>query len=59
MPGRVAGIPKADLHLHAEAGPRLQRLLAESKGEPPYDWQEWARLISGGTHRSVSLVLKN
>ena len=38
----VAAIPKADLHLHAEAGPRLQRLLAEGKGEPAYDWHSWA-----------------
>ncbi len=37
----VAGIPKADLHLHAEAGPRLQRLLANDRGEQPIDWTAW------------------
>ncbi len=42
----VAAIPKADLHLHGEAGARLQRLLAEGKGESAYDWHAWAaRLI--------------
>ena len=42
MPSGVAAIPKVDLHLHAEAGPRLQRLLADERGEATYDWHSWA-----------------
>ena len=39
----VAALPKADLHVHAEAGPRLDRVLARRQGRPPYDWRGWAR----------------
>jgi adenosine deaminase len=39
----VAALPKADLHVHAEAGPRLDRVLARRQGRPPYDWRGWVR----------------
>jgi len=58
VPGRLAGIPKADLHLHAEAGPRLQRLLAESKGESPYDWQDWATCLRRDTAPGIARLEK-
>lgn len=37
----VSALPKADLHLHAEAGPRLHRILAERAGTAPFDWSDW------------------
>lgn len=45
MPGPVARLPKADLHVHAEADARLDRVLARRGGRSPYDWSHWvARL---------------
>ena len=41
----VAALPKADLHVHAEAGPRLQRLLGPGRGEAPVDWCDWAQRL--------------
>jgi hypothetical protein len=38
-------IPKADIHLHAETNPRLDRLLARRRGEVPYDWQAWMQSL--------------
>ncbi len=42
----VGGIPKADLHLHAEAGPRLHRILAVRSGKQPFDWRGWAKDVT-------------
>jgi adenosine deaminase len=43
----VAALPKADLHVHQEWSPRLDRVLAKREGRPPYDWQSWAaRIVS-------------
>jgi hypothetical protein len=43
----VAGLPKADLHLHQEAAARLERLAACRQRRPPYDRRGWAaRLIA-------------
>lgn len=39
----VAKLPKADIHLHQEWSPRLNRVLSRCAGQPPYDWQRWAR----------------
>ncbi len=39
----VAALPKADIHLHQEWSPRLDRVLARRERRPPYDWQAWAR----------------
>jgi adenosine deaminase len=37
----IARLPKADLHLHQEEIPRLERLVARRKGRLPYDWRAW------------------
>ncbi len=34
----VAALPKADLHVHQEWAPRLDRVLARRQGWPPFDW---------------------
>lgn len=39
---RIAALPKADLHVHAEASARLDRVLARREGRAPYDWHAWA-----------------
>ncbi len=47
MHGAVAALPKVDLHVHAEADARLDRILARREGRSPYDWSRWvARLRS-------------
>jgi adenosine deaminase len=38
----VAALPKADLHVHQEWSPRLDRVLAKREGRRPYDWRNWA-----------------
>jgi adenosine deaminase len=45
VPPVVAALPKADLHLHAEADPRIERVLARRAGREPYDWRSWARRL--------------
>jgi hypothetical protein len=43
----VAALPKADLHIHQEWSPRLERVLARREGRAAYDWRGWAaRLIA-------------
>jgi adenosine deaminase len=37
----IAALPKADLHLHQEELPRLDRVVARRLGRPPYDWRRW------------------
>jgi hypothetical protein len=39
---QVAALPTADIHLHQEWSPRLDRVLARRERRPPYDWQAWA-----------------
>src|SRR5260370_5289539 len=39
----IAALPKADLHLHQQWSPRLDRVLARREGRPAYDWRSWAR----------------
>src|SRR5260221_2006129 len=41
----VAALPKADLHLHQEVFPRLERIVARQQGREPYAWQAWARHV--------------
>jgi adenosine deaminase len=41
----IAMLPKADLHLHQEWSPRLDRVLARREGRPAYDWRSWARRV--------------
>lgn len=38
----VAALPKADIHIHQEWSPRLDRVLAPREGRKPYDWRAWA-----------------
>jgi adenosine deaminase len=38
----IARLPKADLHIHQEQSPRIDRVLARKQGRPPYDWRGWA-----------------
>jgi adenosine deaminase len=38
----LASLPKADLHIHAEADARIERVLARRAGQQPYDWRSWA-----------------
>ncbi len=54
MPKGIAAIPKADLHQHSEVGSRLQRLLAEGKGEAAYDWRSWAARLVRDVPRGVA-----
>src|SRR5712692_6709193 len=41
----VAALAKADLHLHQEVFPRLERIVAHRQGREPYAWQAWARHV--------------
>jgi adenosine deaminase len=45
----VAASPKADIHLHQEWSPRLDRVLARREGHAPYDWRGWTRALMAGT----------
>jgi hypothetical protein len=43
----VAALPKADLHVHAEASARMDRVLARREGRPAHNWRrEAARLVA-------------
>ena len=42
----VAGLPKADLHIHQEWSPRLDRVLARRGRTAPYDWDAWRRWLA-------------
>ena len=44
----VAALSKADLHVHQEWSPRLDRVLARQVGRAPYDWRRWARELMTG-----------
>ncbi len=41
----LAALPKADLHLHQEVFPRLERIVARQQGRDPYAWRAWARQV--------------
>ena len=43
MTPEIAKLPKADIHVHAEWSPRLERIIARRYGRNPYDWRAWAR----------------
>jgi adenosine deaminase len=42
---RIARLPKADLHIHQEQSPRLDRVLARRQGRAAYDWRGWAERL--------------
>ena len=39
----IAALPKADIHIHAEWAPRLDRVLARRESRPAYNWRQWAQ----------------
>lgn len=41
-------MPKADVHLHQEWSPRLDRVLARRAGREPYDWSAWRSDLLAG-----------
>ena len=45
----IAALPKADLHLHQQWSPRLDRVLARREGRPAYDWRGWAQRVMAET----------
>jgi transposase len=45
----IAALPKADVHLHQEWSPRLDRVLARREGRPAYDWRGWASELMAET----------
>ena len=49
----VAALPKADIHLLSEGGPRLEQVVAERSGNPVTDWRAHARELM----RSVPPVM--
>lgn len=42
----LAGLSKADLHVHQEATRYLDLILAEREGREPYDWSAWRRRLA-------------
>lgn len=49
IPAEIALLPKADLHVHQEWSPRLDRVLARRDDRSAFDWNAWARRLMGGT----------
>ncbi len=45
----IASLPKADIHLHQEWSPRLDRVLSRRAHRPSYDWRRWARELMDAT----------
>ena len=45
----IASLPKADIHLHQEWSPRLDRVLSRRAHLPSYDWRHWARELMDAT----------
>ena len=39
----IAALPKADIHVHAEAGARLEQVIAQRTGGRRTDWRAKAR----------------
>jgi adenosine deaminase len=50
----VAALPKAELHLHQEWSPRLDRVLARREGRPAYDWRSWVRRVMEETPPGIA-----
>ena len=40
MHPHIAALPKADIHIHQEWSPRLDKVLAQQEGRAPYNWCE-------------------
>ena len=41
----VAGLPKADIHMHAETAARVERLLSRREGRVQFDWRDWQQKV--------------
>ncbi len=41
----IATLPKADIHIHQEWSPRLDRVLAKRQNRQSYDWRKWVEQI--------------
>jgi adenosine deaminase len=41
IPAQIAALPKADIHIHAEAAARLEQIIAAQRGQPPADHRPW------------------
>jgi adenosine deaminase len=46
---RIAALPKADLHIHPEWSPRLDRVLSRRAGQASYNWHDWAAQMMAET----------
>jgi adenosine deaminase len=57
IPSLVAALPKADLHIHAEADARIERVLARRAGRRPYDWRDWARRLLAETPPGIQRLV--
>ena len=42
VPPHISALPKADIHVHAEWSPRLDRVLARREGREPFDFHAWS-----------------
>ena len=42
---KLAALPKADLHIHQEELPRLERVVAREQGRAPFDWRPSVRRL--------------
>lgn len=56
-PDWVAALPKADLHVHAEAAERLERVLARERGEALRDRRRWAAHLLANVPRGMARLL--
>jgi adenosine deaminase len=45
MMASLLSLPKADLHIHQEVAPRLDRVLARSEERRSYDWERWVQQL--------------
>jgi adenosine deaminase len=45
----IAALPKAELHVHQEWSPRLDRVLSRRAGRPSYNWHDWATQLMAET----------
>ena len=50
----AAGVPKADLHVHQERSPRLDRILAARERRVPLHWERWMREMAAETPPGVA-----
>src|SRR5262249_18859933 len=44
MPPHIAALPKADIHIHQEWSPRLDKVLARQEGRASYHLRAWAAI---------------